>query len=56
LFRDAQPVEVAASTAEHGVFAFLLGDRTPYSLRGACALASIPMTQDRANMWSLGSF
>ena len=42
LFRDGQPVEAAAATAEHGVFAFVLGDQSRYSLRGACALVENP--------------
>ncbi len=42
LFHGDQPVAAAAATAEHGVFAFLLGDRSPYSLRGTCALVEGP--------------
>ena len=42
LFHGDQPVAAAAATAEHGVFAFLLGDQSPYSLRGACALVEGP--------------
>ena len=42
LLRDGQPVQAAAATAEHGVFAFLLGERSRYSLRGACALVENP--------------
>jgi hypothetical protein len=42
LLCDGRPVEAAAATAEHGVFAFLLGERSRYSLRGACALVENP--------------
>src|SRR5205814_10531237 len=42
LLRDGQPVQAARATAEHGVFAFLLGERSRYSLRGACALVENP--------------
>lgn len=42
LFHGDQPVAAAAATAEHGIFAFLLGDQSPYSLRGACALVEGP--------------
>ena len=42
LLRDGQPVQAATATAEHGVFAFLLGERSRYSLRGACALVENP--------------
>ena len=42
LLRDGQPVDAAAATASHGVFAFLLADQSPYSLCGACALVENP--------------
>ena len=41
-FRDGQAVEVAEATAEHGVFAFVLGAPSRYSLRAACALVENP--------------
>ena len=42
LFRGEQAVNVAAATAEHGVFSFLLGERNSYALRGTCALVENP--------------
>ena len=42
MFRADQSVDAAAATAEHGVFAFLLGDPSPYSLHGTCALVENP--------------
>jgi hypothetical protein len=42
LFRIGQPVDVAAATAEHGVFAFMLKEQSSYTLRGACALVENP--------------
>lgn len=42
LFRGDKPVDAAAATATHGVFAFLLYAQSPYTLRGACALVEGP--------------
>ncbi|MBI4658154.1 MAG: hypothetical protein HY735_04760 [Verrucomicrobia bacterium] len=42
LFRHDQPVNAVAATTEHGLFAFVLDDRSPYSLRGTCALVENP--------------
>jgi hypothetical protein len=42
LFRIGEPVEAAAATAAHGVFAFMLKDQSSYTLRGACALVENP--------------
>jgi hypothetical protein len=42
LFRASHPVDVAAATAEHGVFAFLLDGQGSYTLRGLCALVENP--------------
>jgi hypothetical protein len=42
LCRGGQVVEVALATQEHGVFAFLLGNESPYSLHGPCALVENP--------------
>lgn len=43
LLRDDIPVDVVTATREHGVFAFTLGDKSPYSLRGSCALVENPV-------------
>jgi len=43
LFRDETSVDVEAATREHGVFAISLGDHSPYSLRGPCALVESPV-------------
>ncbi len=42
LFHGDQPVDAAAATATHGVFAFLLYAQSPYTLRGPCALVENP--------------
>lgn len=43
LLRDSAPVNVVAATQEHGVFAFSLTDKSPYSLHGVCALVENPV-------------
>jgi len=43
LLRNGKPVDVAFATQEHGVFAFSLGNESPYSLRGPCALVESPV-------------
>ncbi len=43
LLRDGIPVDVVTATREHGVFAFSLGVRSPYSLHGLCALVENPV-------------
>ena len=42
LFRGVQAVDVAAATADHGIFSFLLSDHNSYALRGTCALVENP--------------
>lgn len=43
LLRNDESVDVAAATREHGVFAFSLGNQSPYSLCGPCALVESPV-------------
>ncbi len=43
LLHAGEPVDVAAATQEHGVFAFSLEKECPYLLRGSCALVESPV-------------
>jgi hypothetical protein len=54
LWRAGQPVDAAAATAAHGVFAFLLTPDSPYELRGACALVENPAVFLAAEQLGLG--
>jgi len=42
LFCEQQPAAAAAATAKHGVFCFLLGKDSAYTIRGKCALVENP--------------
>ena len=42
LLKGGGPVPAASATLEHGVFSFLLREKTPYSLHGPCALVENP--------------
>jgi hypothetical protein len=42
LLRDGKPTEAVSATARHGVFSFLLGELSAYSVRGTCALVENP--------------
>jgi hypothetical protein len=43
LLRDGAPVDAAAATHEHGVFAFALTAPSAYAVRGVCALVESPV-------------